>query len=93
MSIRSYDFPAILAELVGGIADDWKGVEGPDSGVGDGNWYERKSDGAQAYVNIDQGFLSVSSELMEGELEVFLEDLPEEYEWIGDHISDAPHPA
>ena len=54
--VLSFDFPCFLKRITG--ISRWKEVNGPDSGVGLDYWY--RADGHEAYVNIDQGFMTVS---------------------------------
>lgn len=39
--------------------DDWIAIDGPESGVGVDYWYRNKSTGAEAYVNDDQGHITI----------------------------------
>ena len=52
-----FDFPAFLEKLT--ETKGWKEISGPDSGVGLDYWYGN-AEGSEAYINIDQGEMSVS---------------------------------
>lgn len=47
-----------LTSETGTVADDWEEIDGPDSGVGVEYWFVHKTDGREAYVNDEQGFVS-----------------------------------
>lgn len=43
-----------------GLYGGWKEMDGPDSGVGVDYWFVHKS-GLEAYVNVDQGEVTISA--------------------------------
>jgi hypothetical protein len=51
-----FDFPAFLKRITG--IGGWKEVSGPDSRVGIDYWY--RAGRHEAYINLDQGHMSVS---------------------------------
>ncbi len=51
-----------LTDAAGGRACDWEEIDGPDSGVGVDHWFRNNKTNEEAYVNDDQGFISVSTE-------------------------------
>ena len=51
-----FDFPAFLKRITG--IGGWQEVRGPDSGVGLDYWY--RAGRHEAYINVDQGHLTVS---------------------------------
>ena len=53
-----YSFPLLLEELTGIKKKKWKEMNGPDSGCGLDYWY--KSGKKEAYINVDQGYISVT---------------------------------
>lgn len=55
-SILSYNFPKILKTLTG--QNNWKELDGPDSGCGVDYWY--KSGESEAYINTDQDHCTIS---------------------------------
>jgi len=56
VSVVCFDFPRFLKRITG--ISGWKEVNGPDSGVGLDYWY--RAGGHDAYVNVDQGVMTVS---------------------------------
>jgi len=52
----AYDFPKLLEKVTG--KKNWKEINGPDSGCGLDYWY--KSGKCEAYINLDQGWITVS---------------------------------
>ena len=56
ISVICFDFQVFLKKITG--IGEWKEVNGPDSGVGLDYWY--RAGNHDAYVNIDQGFMTVS---------------------------------
>jgi hypothetical protein len=54
--VISFDFPAFLNRITG--ISGWKEVHGPDSRVGLDYWY--RAGPHDAYINVDQGFMTVS---------------------------------
>jgi|ERR1035441_3492310 hypothetical protein len=50
----------VLASVTDTSADDWKLLDGPDSGVGVDYWYRHRDTGQEAYLNLDQDHLSIS---------------------------------
>jgi hypothetical protein len=49
----------VLASVTHTSADDWKTLDGPDSGVGVDYWYRHRGTGEEAYLNLDQGHLTI----------------------------------
>lgn len=47
-------------------ADDWEFLGGPDSGCGEDCWFKHKPTGKEAYVNDDQGHVTVEYKLASG---------------------------
>jgi hypothetical protein len=41
-------------------ADDWKSLDGPDSGLGIDYWYRHRGIGEEAYLDLDQDHLGIS---------------------------------
>ena len=50
----------VLATVTHTSADDWESLDGPDSGVGVDYWYRHRGSGAEAYLNLDQDYLTIS---------------------------------
>lgn len=48
-----------VARKSGTFAKDWVLIDGPDSGTGVDYWLENRRTNLQAYVNDDQGFVSI----------------------------------
>lgn len=71
IGIGSFDFEGLLGHLTNTPAGDWSETDGPDSGCGLDYWYVNKVTGVEAYLNLDQTFLSVSI----GEDSLFAEEL------------------
>lgn len=55
-AIIRFDFPAFLEKITG--IGGWKEMIGPDSRTGVDYWYG--SGEHEAYINVDQGFVTVS---------------------------------
>ena len=61
----------VLASVTGTVCEDWEDLDGPDSGVGVDYRYRHRGSGAEAYLNLDQDYLTVSvndERLFAGEL-------------------------
>ncbi len=58
--LGSYDYQGLLGHLTGTDPQNWKEMDGPDSGSGLDYWYRNESTGEEAYLNLDQTFLEVS---------------------------------
>jgi hypothetical protein len=56
VTVVRFDFPAFLKKVSG--VGGWQEVRGPDSGVGLDYWY--RAGRHEAYLNLDQGHLTVS---------------------------------
>lgn len=56
VTVVRFDFPAFLEKVSG--SGGWQEVRGPDSGVGLDYWY--LAGRHEAYINLDQGHLTVS---------------------------------
>ena len=56
IAVICFDFPRFLRRITG--IGGWKEVNGPDSGVGLDYWY--RAGKHDAYINVDQGFMTVS---------------------------------
>jgi len=50
----------VLASVTHTSADDWESLDGPDSGVGVDFWYRHRGTGKEAYLNLDQDYLTLS---------------------------------
>ena len=50
----------ILASVTGTRARDWQSLDGPDSRVGVDYWYRNRKRGQEAYLNLDQDYLTIS---------------------------------
>ena len=50
----------VLASVTDSMVKDWEDMDGPDSGVGVDFWFRNRKSGAEAYVNLDQGHLTIS---------------------------------
>ncbi len=62
---------SVLASVTRSSVDDWKDLDGPDSGVGVDYWYRHRQTGAEAYLNLDQDHLTISVDderVFDGEL-------------------------
>lgn len=59
ISMVSYNFQGMLAQLTETKARSWKEFDGPDSGCGMDYWYDHSGVG-EAYINLDQGWLTIS---------------------------------
>jgi len=61
MAAKSMKSPlAILASVTGTRTRDWEPMAGPDGHVGVDYWYRHCKTGQEAYVNFDQGHLTIS---------------------------------
>ncbi len=49
-----------LAAVTDTSAKEWEALDGPDSRVGVDYWYRHRKTGAEAYVNLDQEYLTIS---------------------------------
>ena len=58
VSVVCFDFPRFLKRITG--ISGWKEVNGPDSGVGLDYWY--RAGNHEAYINLDQGHMTVSGD-------------------------------
>ena len=56
VTVVRFDFPAFLKRITG--IGGWKEVNGPDSRAGLDYWY--RAGRHEAYINVDQGHLTVS---------------------------------
>lgn len=77
ITVLTFDFPKFLEKITG--YKGWKEVPGPDSHCGIDYWYEcTDEDGEEhtAYINIDQGHLTVNDENDE---RIFTGDCSEAY--------------
>ena len=61
------DYEGLLSEATGTLALDWSDADGPESGVGVYLWYRNEVAGLSAYVNSDQGQVSISVTGVDGE--------------------------
>ena len=50
----------ILASVTGTRARDWQSLDGPDSRVGVDYWFRNRKTGQEAYLNLDQDYLTIS---------------------------------
>jgi hypothetical protein len=57
--VVTYDIEGLLAVLTGTRAKAWKSQNGPDTRCGI-DYYYAHSSGKGAYINIDQGYFTVS---------------------------------
>lgn len=57
--VVSFDMHGLLAALTGTHAKAWKSQGGPDTRCGV-DYYYAHSSGKEAYINVDQGYFTVS---------------------------------
>jgi hypothetical protein len=55
-AVTIYD---LMADRTGTKREDWEDIDGPDSGVGVDYWHRTKDGQWEAYVNIDQEYVTV----------------------------------
>lgn len=51
-----------LCKATGTHADDWERIDGPDSRCGVDYWFQHARSGKKAYVNDDEGHITVDCE-------------------------------
>ena len=79
-------FMEMLADITGVESDNWEELGGPDSGCGLDYWFGSKDGTLEAYINVDQTYVSVSvNNTVTGEEECAAADY-EEDEWIRQFI-------
>lgn len=48
-----------LCQETGTAPKDWEELDGPESGCGVDFWFRHKKTGVEAYVNDDQGYITI----------------------------------
>lgn len=60
MPIKQLSILGKLAAVTETLTGDWEDLDGPDSRVGVDYWYRNRKSGTEAYLNLDQDYLTIS---------------------------------